>query len=110
MSIIRSAGAGIGLISPEKLRVYDAVAADGGWLTSAAIATSASVATRTARAVAVRFVKAGVFEVTSATWPMRYRLVSGGAKGDLARAINEAREVFGEPAKGRDHGKKRGRR
>ena len=88
--------ANFGLLSAEKLRVFDAVVSAGGWVTPTDVAKTAGVAPRTARFHATRFAAAGIFDKTESVYPTRFRIGHAATKPEFSRRLAEARQVFGE--------------
>ena len=82
--------------SEHLFRVYAFVRDEDGWVTAHDIAAGAKVAERTARAHALRLVKAGVFDQVRAFPGHRYRLAAEKDKSsqDLVQRLEGMADVF----------------
>ena len=69
------------MISIHEVRVFDFVSKSGAWVTTQEIAAGAGVAPRTARAHALRFVEAGIFEQAEVFPGNRYRVSAPAGNG-----------------------------
>jgi hypothetical protein len=84
-------------VSEHLFRVFYFVKTLGGWASAADIAKGASVAPRTARAHALRLVRAGVFEQAEVFPSHRYKLAEKAEKRNKGfyQRLEQAGEVFG---------------
>ena len=85
-------------VSRQEVHFYLAASELERWCTAAELATQAKIATRTARAYAVKFVKLGLFDVAEVFPAHRYRWSAFAAKRNAAylRRLTAAAEVFRE--------------
>jgi hypothetical protein len=83
-------------ISAHMCRVFAYVKESGGWVTSQQIAKGARVAPRTARAHALRLVRAGLFDQAEVFPSHRYRLAETAEKRNKGfyQRLEEAGRVF----------------
>jgi hypothetical protein len=88
-------------ISMHLFRVYAFVRDQMRWVTAHEIEIGADVAPRTARAHALRLVKAGIFDQLEVFRGHRYRLAAKADKRNLGfvQRLEQASEVFGPKAK-----------
>jgi len=94
-------------ISEHLCRVYVFVRERGDWTTAHEIAKSARVAPRTARAHALRLVKAGIFDLVAVFPGHHYRVASNAAQRNrgFMQRLEHAAAVFGHADSARRHGK-----
>lgn len=83
-------------VSEHLFRVYAFVVERNGWTTSQEIAKGAKVSPRTARAHALRLVKAGIFDLAEVFPGHRYRVASNAAKRNRGffQRLEQAAEIF----------------
>ena len=83
-------------ISEHQVRVYAFALQAATWVTANEIAAGASVAKRTARAHALRFVKLGIFDQAEVFPAHRYRLSPLASKRNrtLVQRVEEAQKIF----------------
>jgi DNA-binding IclR family transcriptional regulator len=83
-------------ISAHQIRIFDFVSTADCWVTSGEIAERAAVSQRTARALARKLVRLGVFQQAAVFPGHRYRLAVQPARDHLER-IKAARQALNIP-------------